>query len=119
LQLAPMFGAVTGDTNGIIPALELDLTWWRLEFYAEGEYVFDLDRERDRFFYSWSEASFWITEQVRAGLVTQRTRAYNSPRDIQRGLIIGASVSRIEAAVYFFNPGADDHFIVTSIGLTF
>src|SRR5262245_25326468 len=36
LELIPMFGAVAGDTNGIIPAVKLDLAWRRLEFSAEG-----------------------------------------------------------------------------------
>lgn len=119
LELTPMFGAVTGDTDAVVPALEAGLSLWRLEFYLEGEYVFDLDRTRDRFLYSWSESSLWLTEWLRAGVVTQRTRAYKSERDIQRGPLAGVSIGRVEAAIYFFNPGEDDRVIVTSVGLTF
>ena len=119
LQLTPMFGAVTGETDAVVPALELDLTWSRLEFYSEGEYVFDLGRKRDRFFYNWSEASLWLTGWLRAGLVTQRTRAYQSDRDIQRGPLAGIAIGMVEAAVYFFNPGADDRVVVTSISVSF
>ena len=61
----------------------------------------------------------WITEQIRAGVVTQRTRVYETPRDIQRGLLVGVSFGRIEGAVYAFNPFDDDHFVVASIGFTF
>jgi hypothetical protein len=118
-QLTPMFGVVAGDTDGVVPALELDLTWRRLEFYSEGEYVIDLDSHEDNFLYNWSEASLWMTGWLRAGLVTQRTRVYQTPRDIQRGALVGLSGSRVDGAVYFFNPGADDHFFVASIGVTF
>ena len=119
LQVTPMVGAVAGSTDGIVPAVLLDLAWKRLEFYVEGEYVLDLNEFDDRFAYHWSEASIWITEQIRTGVVTQRTRAYDTDRDIQRGLIIGAAFGRVEGAVYFFNPFDDDDLIVASIGVTF
>jgi hypothetical protein len=119
LELTPMFGTVAGDTNGIIPGVELDLAWRRLEFSLEGEYVIDVDSRRDRFLYSWSEGSVWITDSLRAGVVTQRTRVYKTPRDIQRGVLVGANVSKVELAMYLFNPGSNDHFLVASIGVTF
>ncbi len=119
LQMTPMLGALAGDTTGIVPALELDLAWKRLEFYTEGEYVIDVTHPSDRFLYSWSETSIWITNRIRTGVVTQRTRAYQAPRDIQRGLLLGATVAKVEATVYFFNPNSDDRFFVASIGVTF
>src|SRR5262245_13329455 len=88
-QLTPMLGGVAGETDGVVPALELDLTWRRLELYSEGEYVIDLDAHDDSFLYNWSEASVWMTDWLRAGLVTQRTRAFETPRDIQRGVLVG------------------------------
>jgi hypothetical protein len=48
LDLTPMFGIVSGNTEGIVPALEAGLAWRRLELYSEGEYVI-VDRGRDRF----------------------------------------------------------------------
>ena len=119
LALTPMLGGLVGRTSGIVPALEGDITWKRLEFYSEGEYVIDLGETTNSFFYNWSELSIWTTEWLRAGLVTQRTRAYATPRDIQRGLLIGAAGSKIEATVYWFNPGSDDRFFVGSIGVKF
>jgi hypothetical protein len=119
LRMTPMLGALAGDMTGIIPALELDLAWKRLEFYTEGEYVIDVIHPSDRFLYSWSETSVWITDWIRTGVVTQRTRAHHAPRDIQRGLLLGATVARFEGALYFFNPNSDDRFYVASIGVTF
>jgi len=119
LRMTPMLGAVVGDTTGIVPALELDLAWNRLEFYTEGEFVIDVTHPSDRFLYSWSETSVWITNRIRTGVVTQRTRAYRAGRDIQPGLLLGATMAKFEAAVYFFKPNSDDRFFVTSIGVTF
>ena len=119
LTVTPMFGAVVGSTDGIVPAAAADLSWKRLEFYIESEYVIDVDDTSNRFAYHWSEASVWFTEQIRAGVVTQRTRVYDTPRDIQRGLFVGGTKGRLEGAVYLFNPFDDDHFVVASIGVTF
>jgi hypothetical protein len=119
LELTPMLGGVTGRTDGIVPALELTLSWRRLELYSEGEYVIPIGDRSSRFLYNWSELSVWPLEWFRAGMVTQRTRVFETPRDIQRGLLFGVTASQIEGAFYLFNPGSDDHFVVVSIGVTF
>ena len=36
-----MLGGVFGDTTGIAPGYKGSLSWWKLELYSEGEYVFD------------------------------------------------------------------------------
>jgi hypothetical protein len=119
LALTPMIGGLVGDVDGVIPAAELDFTVWRFEAYGEAEYVFDLNDSDSKFFYMWSELSVRPTEWLRAGLVTQRTRVYRTERDIQRGPLVGVSFSKIDATFYWFNPGADDHLAVLSIGLSF
>jgi hypothetical protein len=119
LELTPMVGGVVGDADGVIPAVELTLTFSRFEVYSEGEYVIDAHRRNNSFLYNWSEASVWATEWLRAGLVTQRTRTVRLPRDIQRGLLAGISIGKIEGVFYFFNPGSDDSYVVASLGVSF
>jgi hypothetical protein len=67
----------------------------------------------------WSELSLWATDWLRAGIVTQRTRVYQTERDIQRGLLVGFSYKKLDGTVYFFNPGSDDHFTAVSLGVSF
>ena len=119
LALTPMLGGLAGQTDGIIPALEADLSVGPFEAYAEAEYVFDLNDSESNYFYQWSELSWWPTEWLRAGVVTQRTRVYQTERDIQRGLLVGFTWKKLDGTVYFFNPGSDDHFTVVSLGLSF
>ena len=119
LALTPMLGGLAGRTDGIVPALEADLTAGPFEAYGEAEYVFDLGDSASSYFYMWSELSLWPTEWLRAGVVTQRTRVYQTERDIQRGLLVGVSFKKVEGAVYFFNPGSDDHFTVVLLGVSF
>ena len=64
-------------------------------------------------------AEYWPTEWLRAGMVTQRTRVYQTDRDIQRGVLVGFAFKKLDGTVYFFNPGADDHFTVVSLGVSF
>jgi hypothetical protein len=119
LQVTPMFGAVTGDTDGVIPALEFSLSFRRLEVYSEGEYVIDLNHERKRFAYTWSEVSVGLTEWLRAGAVIQRTRVVRRPLDLHRGILAGVSVGRLDTTAYFFNPWSDDFYFVGSVSMSF
>jgi hypothetical protein len=119
LALTPMIGGLVGQTDGIIPGLEADFTVGPFEAYGEAEYVFDLNDSSSKYFYMWSELSVWPTEWLRAGVVTQRTRVYQTERDIQRGLLVGFTFKKVDGTVYFFNPGSDDHFTVVSLGVSF
>ena len=118
-EVTPIFGGVAGDTDGVIPGVELTLSFRRLEFYSEGEYVIGLNRPKRHYLYNWSELSIWATDWLRAGLVTQRTNTIRLPRDIQRGPLVGFAAGRFDGAVYFFNPGSDDYYYVGSVGISF
>jgi hypothetical protein len=119
LALTPMIGGLVGQTDGVIPGFEADFTVGLFEAYGEAEYVFDLEDSESGYFYMWSELSVWPTEWLRAGVVTQRTRVYETDRDIQRGLLVGFALKKLDGTVYFFNPGADDYFTVVSLGVSF
>jgi len=106
-EFIPLLGGVFGDTTGVAPGFKGSLAWWKLEFYTENEYVADTSNHSDSFFYDWSELSVTPAERLRFGLVTQRTRAYASDRDVQRGLLAGVSFKRMNFTSYFFNPDTD------------
>src|SRR4051812_27673091 len=86
-EITPMLGGVFGDTAGVAPGYKGSMTWRNFELYSEGEYVFDTGDFSDSFFYNWSELTYSPVEWLRLGLAAQRTRAYESDRDIQRGLL--------------------------------
>lgn len=119
LEITPMFGGVAGERDGVIPAIELSFTAGPVEFYSEGEYVIDVHDTSDRFLYNWSELSLWPAEWLRVGLVTQRTRVFNEPRDVQRGVLTGVSIGRFEGVAYWFNPGSADKYFVASFAMAF
>ena len=119
LDITPMLGGVFGNTSGIAPGLRFSLKWWRLELYAEGEYVFNTRESADSFFYLWSELTVSPVDWLRAGLVAQRTRAYESELDIQRGFLLGLSYKQVEVAGHVFNPDKDKPTYVISIRVEF
>jgi hypothetical protein len=117
-ELTPMFGGVFGDTAGIAPGFKGSLGWRKLELYGESEYVVDANNGEDSFFYNWSELTLAPADWLRIGVVTQRTRAYQSDREIQRGLIAGVSFKRVNVTSYVFNPDKDTRFVF-AVDLTF
>ncbi len=44
LEFTPMLGGVFGATAGIAPGYRGTLSWWKLELYTEGEYLFDTSK---------------------------------------------------------------------------
>ena len=64
----------------------------------------DTNTTSDSFLYNWSELTVAPSERIRFGLVVQRTRAYQTERDVQRGLIVGYSYRRAELTFCLFNP---------------
>ncbi len=116
-EVTPMTGLVFGETVGIAPGYKATFGWSMLEFYSEGEYVFDLGESADNFFYNWSELTVSPVEWFRTGVVTQRTRAYASDREIQRGLLIGFSRGAYSAAAYVFFQEESDPLTVLAIAI--
>lgn len=119
IGFTPMLGAVFGNTRGVAPGYRLSVDWKQLEFYTEGEYVFSYDGREDSYFYSWSELAIAPLDWLRAGIVAQRTRAYQTERDVQPGLLLGVAVNSFMLTAYAFNPDKDDSVYVISIGIDF
>ena len=118
-EFTPMLGGVFGDTTGIAPGYKGSLSWWKLELYSEGEFVFDTGTSSDSFFYNWSELTLAPVDWFRFGMVTQRTRVYETDRDVQRGLLVRFSYKKVDLSAYVFNPDEDKPTFVFGLGLTF
>ena len=119
MDITPMLGVVFGDLKGIAPGYGLTLGWSRLDLYSEGEYFLDFEDEAGDFFYNWSELSFAPTGGWRAGLVVQRTRAYETGLDFQRGLLAGVPYGPVDLTAYVFKLGWEKQTIVISAEVSF
>jgi hypothetical protein len=117
LEFTPIIGGVFGQTRGIAPGYKLSITYGRLDFYSESEYVLDADDSSENFFYTWSELALSPTDWLRGGLVAQRTKAYETDLDIQRGLLVGVTYERVDLTTYVFNIGRDDLTTVFAVAI--
>jgi hypothetical protein len=118
-EITPMLGWVVGDVDGAALGYRGSLRWWKLMLYSEGEQVFSSNDSDDNYFYNWSELTLAPVNWFRFGLVTQRTRAYSSDRDIQRGLLLGATFKGVEVTAYALNPDETDPTWVVSVAAAF
>jgi len=120
LTAVPMIGIVLGSTQGVAPGAEVGISWRRVELYAESEYVFDLEASDDSFLYTWIEATVAPVDWLRVGLVTQRTRTYETRLDIQRGLLIELSRGSLSFGFHWFNPDRkEDQIFAYAVGYEF
>jgi len=118
-EVIPMIGGLFGNTDGIAPGGKASLSWWKLELYSAGEYVFDLGDSSASFFYNWSELTISPVDWIRAGMVTQRTRVYETDREIQRGFLVGFTYKALGVTTYVFNPDDSKPTVVIGASITF
>jgi hypothetical protein len=119
LEATPMFGVVFGSTTGIAPGYELSLSYRRIELSAQGEYVFNTDDRKASYFYTWNELVYSPTDWFHAGLVAQRTRAYHTDLDVQRGFSVGVAHKKVDFTTYIFNAGWTDPTVVLTLTFRF
>ena len=115
LEATPMIGEVFGNTNGIAPGLQFTVTYRNLQLYSTNEYVFDTTTKAGNFFYTWTQLTYSPLEWFTFGYVVQRTRAYQTPLEIQRGLLVGFTYKKVDFTTQIFNIGETDPTTVLSM----
>jgi len=118
-EFTPMIGGVLGDTTGIAPGYEMSLKYKRLELMSDGEVVVDIRNHNSSFFYTWDELVYTPVDWFHAGLVSQRTRAYETELDVQRGFSAGVSYKKADFTTYVFNAGWTDPTVVLALSVKF
>ena len=115
----PMVGSVFGDITGVAPGYTGSLDWRMVDFYTEGEWVFDGAAAADDFLYHWSELALAPAGWCRLGLVTQRTRVYGTEREVQRGVLVGFNSGNFDVSTYVFNPDDSSPIVVFAVGWSY
>ena len=81
--------------------------------------MFDARDSSHSFFYNWSELTLTPAGSFQFGLVTQRTRVYQTDREIQRGVMAGFSIKGVTLSGYIFDPDEDKPRFVFAVAVTF
>jgi hypothetical protein len=119
LNVTPMIGGVFGRTTGIAPGCEASLSYKKVQLSVSNEYVFDTTRKSGNFYYTWPQLTYSPINWLRIGLMSERTRAFQTSLDVQRGFLVGISRTKWESTIYIFNAGFTDPTVVLELGLNF
>lgn len=119
LKFTPMVGGVFGNSNGFAPGFLFELNYGKFSLSSEGEYFFSSDEKESNFFYSWSEFTYSPADWIWVGIAGQRTRAYQTDLDVQRGVLLGFGIENLSITGYLMNIGWDKAFGVINVGYTF
>ena len=114
-----MIGGVFGKVNGIAPGLEFTATYQKVQLYSANEYIFDTNTKAGNFFYTWTQLTYSPVPWFEVGYVTQRTRAYQTALDVQRGPLILFNIKKATFGTQIFNIGETDPVLVFSLGYKF
>jgi hypothetical protein len=90
-----------------------------VSLYSEGEYLFDTNESSDSFFYAWSEFAWQPVDWFRFGLAGQRTKVYETEREIHAGLLLGFSFRSADFTTYVFNLDDDRPTVVAALAVSF
>ena len=118
-MIVPMAAIVFGNTSGVAPGLEMEIMDKKFDFYSESEHVFDFSSKENNFFYMYTELAIRPINALRTGIMTQRTRVFESDRELQRGIFAEYYFGRFRAGVFYFSPFASDQFWVASFSVDF
>jgi hypothetical protein len=119
LDATLMVGGVFGELTGVAPGYELSVTWTSLELYSEGEWVFDTSNAENNFFYTWSQLSWSPWEWLTVGFAAQRTRAYETGLDVQRGPFVGFTWKDWTLTTFVFNADEQAPTVAVSVSYSF
>jgi hypothetical protein len=119
LNVTPMLGGLFGRTTGIAPGCEASLTYKKVELSVSNEYVFDTTMKSGNFYYSWPQLTYSPLDWLHVGLVAQRTKAYQTGLDTQRGFFVGVSHRQLAFTTYIFNAGWTSPTAVLEVGFSF
>ena len=119
MKLTPMIGGDFGTKTAIAPGYLGTLSYKGIALFSQGEFVFDTRERRGSFFYTWSELSYAPAGWFRAGIVAQRTKAYQTELSVQRGFLVGLSHKELDFTTYVFDLGWTSPNFVITLGVRF
>lgn len=117
--IVPMIGGIVGNVDGMAPGLELEITYKKFDFYSESEHVFDFNTKENNFFYMYSELALRPIQPIRTGIMTQRTRLFESDRELQRGIFAEYYFGRFRIGAFYFDPFASGQYWIASASVDF
>jgi len=118
-EVTPMIGGIFGSTTGVAPGCEFSLTWRKLNFSLDNEYVFNTQSKSGNFYYGWPQLTYQATKWLRMGAVAQHTKLFQTETTIERGFLFGIDYKKYQFTTYVLNPGVSGAFVQLEVGMAF
>lgn len=118
-SLTPMAGLVFGRLNGAAPGLETDLSYKIFDFNSQSEYVIDFSDKTNDFAYTYLQLGATLLNNFKIGMAAQRTQAYKTNLDLQRGIFTEYSFQKLNAVFTWFNPFTSSYFFIVALSVSF
>lgn len=118
-EITPMIGMMVGNTKGLAPEIDVNLTYGSFNFSTETEYLINFEHHKLSYLNTWNELTFYPNDWLYAGISAQRSRIFRTHLDIQRGIVAGATVGKFTFMGYLFNFLSNEHDIFGMLGVNF
>ena len=113
LEIVPLAGVCFGHLNGGSLGALAEISFNRLSFFSEPQYVFSFHDKEENYFYSWSEVVYEITPSFYSGLALQHTKMPSQAGFVEPGVVSGVSIGSFDLPFYCFSPfGAERNFVI-------
>jgi len=122
LKLTPMAGAFVGSSNGVAPGLEIEAHVWRLAYWFESEYTFNVEDSSEDFFYTWSELNLSLFPFLWIGGSLQRLKLVDAPREVDVGPMVGfgnVGTPHVSLSLYGYGLGTSTRWFLATLGVEF
>jgi len=119
LGLTPSVGCLIGDEGGPIVGLDVALGWWLLSFSSQQEWLWEVQGGSGWFFYAWTELDVRPWPWMRAGIVAERTRLFQTAREFIFGPLVGFTAWKVDFSFYWFQPGGIDQTLAVKLEVSF
>ena len=119
ITATPMIGFAFGRTNAMLPGLEFNADYKRINLYSENEYLINFKGRASCFFYSWTQLNVETIKNLKLGFAAQSLRWYKTKFDIQRGPYAEYAAGIFNFDTYYFNPFTGYDFVVIAATVNF
>lgn len=117
--ITPMVGAAGGNTRGFLAGFEASLQLGKVELYSETEHLWDASATENNFFYTWTDLIISPKDWWWVGLSAQRTRLYQTDRELQHGILLGLGAGQWSFTGYIYNWGIGEAFGLLTVEYEF
>ncbi len=115
VEITPVVGVVLGNLNAGSAGSGIEISFNKLCFFSEPQYVFSFNNESENYMYSWTEVSYEIFSFFYTGIALQQTKLFSMPNVFEPGIMAGVSIKNFDIPIYCFSPASSNKNFVLGV----